>query len=102
MSHYTQRALRATVAAAGMATLGMALVTTAAPLMTSEMPRVTTAAYSTPWHDPCHGLSGSQNLPGHNTFQHPCQAKHNSVGKGNVQIAGVPLNRGARPFAHHS
>ena len=92
MSHYTQRALRATVAAAGMATLGMALVTTAAPLMTFETP-VTTAAYSTPSHDPdpCHGLSGSQNLPGHNKFQHPCQAKHNSVGKGNVEIAGVPL-----------
>jgi hypothetical protein len=138
MSEYIHRTVRAVVAAACMATLGMALITTASPnsnldqnaqdqstnsssndspqsgdldnpssktppltgdadnppglhnsLMNVEAPKVATASYST-GHDArhCYGLDGSENVPGHNKFQHPCQAKHNSVHKGDAQFFG--------------
>lgn len=39
--------------------------------------------------DVCHGLSGDTDLPGHNNqIQHPCQSDNNSVGEGELQIAG--------------
>jgi hypothetical protein len=140
MNQHIHRIVRAVVAAACMATLGMALITTAAPsanqdqnaqnqstssssgtgdsdqgddldnqssktppltgdannppglhnsLMNLEAPKVKTASYST-GHDArhCYGLDGSEDVPGHNKFQHPCQAKHNSVGKGDAQFFG--------------
>lgn len=140
MSQYIHRTVRAVVAAACMATLGMALITTAAPnanldqnaqdqstsssssstgdsdqsddldnqasktppltgdadnppglhnnLMNLEAPKVKTASYSK--HDArhCYGFDGSEDVPGHNKVQHPCQAKHNSVHKGDAQFFG--------------
>jgi hypothetical protein len=141
MNQYIHRTVRAVVAAACMATLGMALITTAAPnanldqnaqdqstssssssstgdsdqsddldnqasktppltgdannppglhnnLMNLEAPKVKTASYSK--HDArhCYGFDGSEDVPGHNKVQHPCQAKHNSVHKGDAQFFG--------------
>ena len=151
MSSYAHRALRATVAAAGMAALGISFVGTAAAaapktdegadvtdaqhsgtgaehaldnqspstpsvldqhdapgihndLVNFELPRVQTAAYRTSWRgipvshhkdgdDVCHGLGGSQHLPFHNSFQHPCQSHDNSFYKVKVgHPDGVPIS----------
>lgn len=145
MSSYAHRALRATVAAAGMAALGISFVGTAAAatpkandgpdaadarhstsdpghalhnhspsaldhpdtpgihnhLVNFELPRVETTAYRTSWrgipvshheNNVCHGLGGSQHLPFHNSFQHPCQSHDNSFGKVKYQHDGLPIS----------
>jgi hypothetical protein len=66
-------------------------------LMNVQMPKVGTAAfYGAPadrHDDLCvAGKNDNKQDFGHgNNLQYPCQSKHNSVGKGKAEIAGIPV-----------
>jgi hypothetical protein len=66
-------------------------------LMNVQMPKVGTAAFHgapVDRHDDLcvAGKDDDKTDFGHgNNFQHPCQSKHNSVGHGKAEIAGIPV-----------
>ena len=66
-------------------------------LMNVQMPKVGTAAFhgvpADKHDDLCvAGKDDDKTDFGHgNNFQHPCQSKHNSIGHGKAEIAGIPV-----------
>ncbi|HEY1974595.1 MAG TPA: hypothetical protein VGH89_42070, partial [Pseudonocardia sp.] len=70
-------------------------------LTSIDMPKIGGASWQMPakrhhdhdWgKDFCEHYKGHSSLPGSNgSFQHKCQAKHNSIAHGKAEIAGVPF-----------
>lgn len=89
----TAKLLLSSVAIASCA-FGGALVAAPGIAGMSTAPATVLASGDDDFEDFCDHYDGEHKLPGNNgVFQHPCQSKNNSVGRGTIGILGHEYSR---------